>query len=334
FGGGVLVASVVLLGLSVLGISRLEVENRFIDYFHDTTEIYQGMEVIDAQLGGTIPLEVIISKPKAAEAAATVDSEFTDSEFADDFSDDFGDDFGGEFDDDFGGDDATDSYWFTVAGMERIKQAHDYLEGLDETGKVLSLATLYELVKMIMGEDIDDLQLALAKRSLPDQINDILVSPYLADDVDEVRINVRVMETSHTLKRKELLDQVRHDLVAELGFEPDQVQLTGMLVLYNNMLQSLFRSQILTLGAVFVAIVMMFMVLFRSLSLALIAIAPNLLAAGAVLGGMGLFGLPLDMMTITIAAITVGIGVDDTIHYVHRFKSEFGKDRDYHATMY
>jgi predicted RND superfamily exporter protein len=127
---------------------------------------------------------------------------------------------------------------------------------------------------------------------------------------------------------------VRAHLIDELGFEPEQVHLTGMLVLYNNMLQSLFTSQIMTLSAVFVAILAMFMVLFRSLSLAFIALTPNLLAAGAVLGGMGLVGIPLDMMTITIAAITVGIGVDDTIHYVHRFKEEFAKDQNYLAAMY
>jgi hypothetical protein len=107
-----------------------------------------------------------------------------------------------------------------------------------------------------------------------------------------------------------------------------------MLVLYNNLLQSLFGSQIVTLGAVFVAITLMFTLLFRSLSLALIAIAPNMLAAAMVLGFMGWVGIPLDMMTITIAAITVGIGVDHSIHYIHRFRREFAEDHDYRATLY
>ncbi|MGJ8687030.1 MAG: MMPL family transporter, partial [Spongiibacteraceae bacterium] len=145
---------------------------------------------------------------------------------------------------------------------------------------------------------------------------------------------VRVKETSRTLQRDALLHEVRRHLVEDLGFEPEQVHLTGMLVLYNNMLQSLFTSQILTLSVVFVAILAMFIILFRSLSLALIALTPNLLAAGAVLGGMGLAGIPLDMMTITIAAITVGIGVDDTIHYVHRYIAEFKLDQNYKAAMY
>lgn len=328
-GIGIIVVATLLLIGSVWGISQLKVENRFIDYFDESTEIYQGMEIIDEKLGGTIPLDIIINAPeKSAEPAP-------DAEFEDEFADDFGSAFEDDFGDDFGASSqGKTSHWFTIAGLEQVKAAHDYVDSLDETGKVLSLATLYELIKMIMGNDVDDLQLALVQRSLPQDIRKILVDPYLDAESGQARINVRVMETSHTLKRAELLKDVRTHLVNELGFKEDQVQLTGMLVLYNNMLQSLYRSQILTLAAVFVAILLMFLVLFQSLRLALIALAPNLLAAGAVLGGMGLFGIPLDMMTITIAAITVGIGVDHAIHYVHRFKMEFPKDKDYLATMY
>ncbi|CAA0094677.1 Uncharacterised protein [Zhongshania aliphaticivorans] len=331
YGKTILLVSGGLLVLSVWGISQLKVENRFIDYFHDTTEIYQGMETIDSELGGTISLDIIIDLPKQKPLADT-------PAIADDFGDDFADDFSDAFDDDFGGDDfsgggASQSEWFTVAGMQRIKTVHDYVDGLPETGKVMSLATFYEVMQIVMG-NVDDLQLALAERSLPESITSILMDPYLAADVDQVRINVRVKETSRSLSRQQLLADVRTHLVDELGFEPEQVHLTGMLVLYNNMLQSLFTSQIMTLSAVFVAILVMFVVLFRSVSLALIALTPNLLAAGAVLGGMGVAGIPLDMMTITIAAITVGIGVDDTIHYVHRFKEEFAHDQNYLAAMY
>jgi predicted RND superfamily exporter protein len=169
---------------------------------------------------------------------------------------------------------------------------------------------------------------------MPEEVSRVMMDPYLREDIDQARLTVRVMETSRTLQRDQLLKDVKQHLIDELGFAEEEFRLTGMLVLYNNMLQSLYRSQILTLGAVFVAIVIMFAILFRSLSLALIAIAPNILAAGIVLGGMGLVGIPLDIMTVTIAAITIGIGVDDTIHYVHRFMEEFPKDRNYLATMY
>jgi len=342
----IMLVTALLIAVSVFGISRLEVENRFIDYFHEDTEIYQGMEIIDAQLGGTIPLEIIIDSGRrsdnefiATAIAQDLSQAATISQSSDEFDEDFDDEFGDDFVDDFAEEAGSDgvvtkpSYWFNRAGLNRIEQVHDYLDSLDETGKVMSLAMSYKALRTLTT-GIDDIQLALIQRSLPDDINSILISPYLDEEADQARITVRVMETSRTLRRADLLDDVQHHLVEELGFEPEQVHLTGMLVLYNNMLQSLYRSQILTIGAVFVAIVLMFIVLFRSLSLALIAIAPNLLSAGVVLGGMGLVGIPLDIMTVTIAAITIGIAVDDTIHYIHRFRTEFPKDRNYLATMY
>ncbi len=335
--------SFILTALSIYGVSRLEVENRFIDYFHETTEIYQGMEIIDAQLGGTIPLEIIIDPPKedliVGSVVAMQSDELDSSGDGDEFDDEFGDADFFEDDDFSGGDDFSDgnsvepSVWFNRAGLARIEQVHDYVDSLDETGKVLSLATPYKLLRKLTT-GVDDIQLALIQRSLPDDINAILVNPYLNEDIDQARITVRVMETSHTLRRADLLKEIRDHLTNELGFQDDQIHLTGMLVLYNNMLQSLYRSQILTIGAVFVAIVLMFLLLFRSLPIALIAIAPNILSAGIVLGGMGLAGIPLDIMTVTIAAISIGIAVDDTIHYVHRFRTEFAKDNNYLATMY
>ena len=244
--------------------------------------------------------------------------------------------FDSGFDDVFS-DESADSpsgYWFTRHGLKEIEKLHHYIDSIEQTGKVLSLASLYQVLKDITGSELDDFQLALISQNLTDEIKDALIHPYLSEDGNESRLTVRVKETSYQLNRNELLEQVEQYLQDDMGLSENEYELTGMLVLYNNMLQSLFRSQILTLGVVFIAITLMFTLLFRSLYLALIAITPNLLAAGMVLGGMGLLGIPLDMMTITVAAITVGIGVDDTIHYIHRFKKEFELDGDYVATMY
>ena len=352
-GSRVTVVALLLLCVSAFGISRLQVENRFIDYFHESTEIYRGMELLDAELGGTIPLDIIIDLEDEAALPfmpaiepATVgnargdspavaaepwgdelfNDRYADDEFADD---DFGDDFAAE-----GAESFQQSDWFTVRGMDKLAAVHNYMDSLPETGKVLSLATTYAVVKQLLGDDVGDVELALVQKSLPPAIRDIVVSPYYSAEKDQARISLRVMETSATLRRNEFLQQVHSHLVNELGIAEDKLHFTGMLVLYNNVLQSLFTSQILTLGAVFIAITVMFLVLFRSLTLALLAIAPNLLAAAIVLGGMGLVGIPLDIMTITIAAIVVGIGVDHAIHYVHRFKREFPKDRNYTATMF
>ena len=316
----VLAGSAVVAVLCVLGMSRLTVENSFIDYFKSSTEIHQGMITIDNRLGGTTPLDIVITDDRPPEGAATGDP-FASS--CDPFVQDCG---------------AAEEYrdtWYTYQKMEELEAVHEYLEGLPETGKVLSIITTLELLaKINQGEPLNALELAFVPAAVPEDLQDVLLTPYISEEHDQARFSIRLLETMPDLRRQELLNRIRHHLTTELGYEQDQVLFAGMAVMYNNMLQSLFDSQIKTIGVVFAAIMVMFLVLFRSLKLALIGIAPNLIAAGSVLGLMGWLGIPLDMMTITVAAITVGIAVDDTIHYIHRFKTEFQKDGDYIATMH
>jgi len=357
FGGLVLAVALLFVILAGWGITRLEVEDRFIDYFKPSTEIYQGMELLDARLGGTIPLDVVLYPPShlrttvdpgpmaldsAAEEVTSTDTAFAVGVSADDpgFGDDpFGDDpfaddlFGSE--DPFGaGSTAAPSFWFTVQGRALLDKAHAIIEARPETGKVLSLSTAFEVMDGLYGSTLGAVEMALVQNSMPDDVNKTLVLPYFSAEHEEARISVRAMETSESLRRDAFLKDLKATLIRELEVAPEQVQFTSLLVLYNNVLQSLFASQILTLGAVFIAIGLMFWVLFRSLALALLALAPNILAAAMVLGIMGLLGIPLDIMTITIAAIVVGIGVDDCIHYIHRFRVEFDKDQNYHAAMH
>jgi len=320
FGKTVLVGSGVIAVLCVVGLSRLTVENSFIDYFKSSTEIHQGMITIDNRLGGTTPLDVVITDDPPPEGAGTGDPFASD---CDPFVQDCG--AGGEYRD----------TWYTYQKMEELEAVHEYLDGLPETGKVLSINTTLDiLAKINQGEPLDALELAFVPAAVPDDLKDVLLTPYISEEHDQARFSIRLLETMPDLRRQELLDRIRRHLTMELGYEEDQILFARMTVMYNNMLQSLFDSQIKTIGVVFAAIMVMFLILFRSLKLALIGIAPNLIAAGSVLGLMGWLGIPLDMMTITVAAITVGIAVDDTIHYIHRFKTEFQKDGDYIATMH
>jgi len=320
FGKTVLFGSAIIALLCVIGLSRLTVENSFIDYFKSSTEIHQGMIVIDDRLGGTTPLDVVITDEKPPESKAGGDP------FASDC-------------DPFAGDcDQAEEYrdtWFTYQKMNRLSNVHQYLDSLPETGKVQSISTTLDILAQVNGgKPLNALELAFVPSAVPDDLKDILLTPYISEEHDQARFSIRILETSPDLRRQELLDRIRNHLTGEMGFEASQIQLTGMTVMYNNMLQSLFDSQIKTLSLVFLAIMIMFLILFRSIKLALIGMAPNLIAAGSVLGLMGWLGIPLDMMTITVAAITVGIAVDDTIHYIHRFKTEFEKDGDYIATMH
>ncbi|MBT5412842.1 MAG: MMPL family transporter [Cellvibrionales bacterium] len=227
-----------------------------------------------------------------------------------------------------------DSYWLTSAGIEDIRKIHLYLESLPEIGKVDSLVTVTDVASDLSGHKLNDLELAFMSLMLSQENKELLLDPYIDEKNNQTRITMRVNETQGELNRQELLERIRSYAINDAGFTEEQVNFTGILVLYNNMLQSLFHSQIMTMGTVFLGIMTMFMILFRSISISLIAITPNFLAAGVVLGGMGIAGIPLDMMTITIAAITVGIGVDHAIHYITRFKREFEVDRDYVASMH
>jgi hypothetical protein len=162
----------------------------------------------------------------------------------------------------------------------------------------------------------------------------MVITPYVSIPDNQARLTVRIKDSLKGLKRDSLLKKIKSDMESKLELKKVRVRLSGIMVLYNNMLQSLFSSQILTMGFVVIALMIMFMVLFRSVRISLIAIFPNLISSVSVLGVMGLAGLPLDMMTITIAAISIGIAVDNTIHYIHRFRTEFETDRDYFNTMH
>jgi len=306
--------SLSLLLITLFGISQLRVENSFINYFKSNTEIYKGMKQIDDKLGGTTPLDIII---KFEEKSKYLIEE---------------DDFGADLLDD---EEPSDSEWFKVRKVDKIKLIHDYLDSLPEIGKVLSLVSTIRVAEKINDDNkLDSLEMALLYKRAPDEIKEMAVNPYVSIEKNEARINVRVLDSKDDLRRNELIKKINYDIEHKLGFKKESYFLTGILILYNNMLQSLFESQILSLGFVMLGITLMFMILFKSTLLSFIGIIPNLLAATFVLGLMGLIKLPLDMMTITIAAITIGIAVDNSIHYIYRFREEFYLTKNYETALY
>ena len=315
----ILLISLIGFIFSLVGINKLSVENKFIDYFKPTTEIYQGLSLIDKKLGGTAPLDIIISAPQSATQ--------TNDEFEEDF-------------DDFGIETEEYGYWFNSKNLSYLEEIHDYLERRPEIGKVLSVSSAIKLAEIAKGEKLDDLELALLRKVLPEDINNQLLSSYISEDDNQVRLSARVIESMDGLNRKNLIDEVKTDLIQNYQLSEEQFYLSGISVIYNNLLQSLFQSLIGSLTIVFSAIFIMFIILFRSLYMALIAMIPNLLSAASVLGIIGWSGIPLDIMTVTVAAISIGIGVDNTIHYVHRFLKEYDLQKNYdlaiknsHATI-
>jgi predicted RND superfamily exporter protein len=310
----IFIVTIIVIGLSVFGISKLEVENSFINYFSKNTEIYKGMKLIDEELGGTTPLEVILKFPEAKKEKTEEDEDFED----------WGDE--SEQDD--------EKYWFTKDKIDTIASVHNYLDSLPQIGKVLSFSSIIDVATQLNNDKpLGTLEMGVLYSKIPESIKTDIIDPYISIKDNEARISLRIIDSQENLRRNDLINKINFDLENELGINKDQYKLAGVLILFNNLLQSLFKSQILTLGLVMIGIFAMFMVLFRNIKLSLIGVVPNFIAAFFILGIIGLLGIPLDMMTITIAAITIGIAVDNSIHYIYRFKEEFSKINNYKETL-
>ena len=300
--------------LSIIGISRLEVENSFINYFNKNTEIYKGMKLIDEKLGGTTPLEVILKFPDQEKPKSNEDDEFED----------WGDE----------DDQNNEKYWFTKDKVDKIEAVHNYLDELTPVGKVLSFSSIIQVATQLNnGKPLGTLEMGILYSKIPESIKKEIIDPYISIKDNEARISLRIIDSQEGLRRNDLIQKINYDLKNKFNLAEEEFKLAGVLILFNNLLQSLFKSQILTLGLVMVGIFAMFIILFRNLQLSLIGVVPNFIAAFFILGIIGLLGIPLDMMTITIAAITIGIAVDNSIHYIYRFKEEFLKHKDYEKTL-
>ena len=304
-----------IIFLSIAGISRLEVENSFINYFNKKTEIYKGMKLIDEKLGGTTPLEVILRFN---------DNEVENSTDKDDEFEDWGDDENQD----------NEKYWFTKDKVDKIEEVHRYLDELPEVGKVLSFYSILQVATQLNNDKpLGTLEMGVLYSKIPDSIKKEIIDPYISIEDNEARISLRIKDSQENLRRNDLINKINYDLENNLKLNKDEFKLGGVLILFNNLLQSLFKSQILTLGFVMIGIFLMFLILFKNLKLSLIGVVPNFIAAFFILGIIGLLGIPLDMMTITIAAITIGIAVDNSIHYIYRFKEEFALNKNYQETL-
>jgi len=297
----VFAVSTAVLAFGIYGISKLNVENSFIEYFKDTTEIRKGMQVIDTKLGGTIPVDVIVkfNAPKTDNSAPADD-----------------------FDAEFSQNENDDKYWFSQHKIDVATKVHNYLENKKFVGHVSSLATAVKIVENISKKPVDGLMLSILYEKIPGKYKDIVLSPYVSVKDNELRFSARTLDSDKNLHRDEFLKELRADLIHLTANDNVTVQISGAMVLYNNLLQSLVASQVDSFGFVVLALFIVFCVIFKSVKLAVVAIVSNLIPLCAVFGVMGVLGIPLDIMSITIAAISIGIGVDDIIHYIHRLKIE------------
>ena len=279
--------------------SGLKVENKFIDYFDESTEIHQGMKFIDEELGGTTPIDIVFTLPEEEIFIDEDDLFFSE---------------GSE----------TSQYWWRQKNMRLLKSIQSDLNQFPELGKDLSIVNGVLLAEKLNDfNEMGDLELAFVKNSLltNDKAKDVLNS-YISPDDRSARITFRIIDSYKDINRNDLLMKIDSYLANKLKDTNVEYQLSGLGVLYNNLLQSLFGSQITSLTFVFGAIFLMLLILFRSLLTSLIVIFVPLVAVGFVFSFMSLFSIPLDIMTITIASISVGMSVDYAIHIAWRFREE------------
>ncbi len=312
----ILITNISIFMIAIYGITKLNVENSFIKYFKENTEIYKGMKLIDTELGGTTPLDIILkfNNDEIKINDNDNDIDIDEIEFEEDiFSNDI-----------FSND---QEIWFNNNKIITIKKIHEYLESRNEIGKVTSIYSLINVANKINNEELSSFELSILYNEIPSEYKNDLIDPYLNIEENMVKISARIKD-SENIQRNKLIQDIKY--YTNTNFENlSEFKVNGLLVLYNNMLSSLFSSQIKSLGFVILAIFIMFIILFKSIKLSIIGIIPNIFASTFILGLIGLLNIPLDIMTITIAAISIGIAVDNTIHYLYKYKINTLENIDY-----
>jgi hypothetical protein len=279
----ILVSSALILVSAGTGLFRLDVENSFLNYFRDSTQVYKELSFIDRELGGSTPLDLIYTIPDAQKDKNLILT-------AD-----------------------------TVQQLQRIQAA---LSQYEAVGKQLSIVNFTELAKKINdNKPLTEYELTVIYKTIENTLRKDLLGSFLSPEHSQIRISIRIQDTTENLDRTKLIADIKQDM-QELGIPEEQYVLTSLFVLYQDILQRLFRSQLISFGFVYITLTLTFFAIFRSIRIALIGIAANIFSVLVVLGVMGWLKIPLDLMTITIASIAMGIAVDDAIHYIQRYLEE------------
>ncbi|MEP1445011.1 MAG: MMPL family transporter [Paraglaciecola sp.] len=276
----VVVVFAVITAIAILGVFRLSVENSFLNYFAKDTKVRQELTFIDQQFGGSTPFDIIIDVPENMQKTDLA---------------------------------------LSAKSIQQLQIIQTILKQYPASGNTTSVVNFTELaMKLNQGRPLTEYELTAIYHLVDENLRESLLGSYFSIENQQLRLSSRVKDSTEGFNRKEYLENLRIDLEKN-GIAEDQYQFTNLFVLYQDILQRLFNSQILTLGIVYIALLLVMWVLFKRLSVALIALIPNVICTLVILAVMGYANIPLDLMTITIAAIAMGIAVDDTIHFVHHY---------------
>ncbi|GHE77571.1 efflux RND transporter permease subunit [Thalassotalea profundi] len=283
----VLVISVLVTAIGAFGCLKLTAENSFLNYFSEETDVRQELTFIDQEFGGSTSFDVLLNIPEEQISANLV---------------------------------------ISASAVQTVTAIQNMLAQQQAIGVITSIADFTRIAQVVNGKPLTEYELTALYKSLDTDLQQELFGAYFSEKDNQVRISMRVQDSTQDLNRADLLQNIHTELSA-LGLKEKDYTLTGLFILYQDVLSRLVDSQVLTILIVYGAMAITLMIIFSSLKVACIALIPNLITTLVIMGILGLFSIPLDLMTITIAAVAMGISMDDTIHYIHRYLEERKLDK-------
>lgn len=282
----IIVFSVLITIIGILGCLKLTAENSFLNYFSESTDVRKELTFIDQEFGGSTPFDVLFNIPQGQLKPDLVISAST---------------------------------------VQTVTAIQNMLAKQQAIGAITSIADFTKIAQVVNGKPLTEYELTALYKSLDENLQQELFGAYFSEKEQQVRISMRVQDSTKDLNRADLLAAIHQEL-STMGIEKQQYTLTGLFILYQDVLSRLVDSQVLTILIVYSAMAITLMIIFSSFKVAWIALVPNLITTSIIMGILGIFSIPLDLMTITIAAVAMGISMDDTIHYIHRYLAEIKLD--------
>ena len=283
----------VFVGVAIYGITKTEAESSIFESFPENSEITKSTEHIEKNLMGLIPMDIVVDATN----------------------------MGGVFQPD------------VLVEMEKLQ---DYLKGIPEVTKSVSVVDYVKYLNTLLNKDVPDSQVITKDKAidyvkLASLHGDNIVKSLYTKNYNEGRVSVR-MKNVGSARYEEIVNDIEGYI--KLNF-PLSVgcAITGIVPLLMDMQGHLIESQIKTFTLAFILVFISIALLLKSARIGMMSMIPNLIPIAITLGVMGYVGINLDVATIMIASVAIGISVDDTIHFLYRFKEEFKKDRDHYLAI-
>ena len=279
--------------LAIYGGTGIKVESNIFESFPEDSEISRSSSFIESNLMGLLPIEFVIEAPGTAGI-------------------------------------------FEPKVLREMRSMQNYLRTIPEVTSSISVADyvnrLHTALAIDTSED-DEVSEEKARNyaKLASLRGDAIVKSLYSKDYKQGRISVRMKNVSSS-RYQEIMKNVKEYINTNFPLSIS-CTITGIVPLLMDMQGYLAMSQIKTFFLAFIFIFISITFLLKSVRFGLISMIPNLVPIVITLGVMGFLNISLDVATIMIASVAIGISVDDTIHFLYRFKREFEKDKQYYQAI-